>query len=212
MKISFGGHEFMLYPAGVLFWVEKSMLIVTDLHLEKGSHFAQKGYFLPPYDTRETLHRLHEIIQALTPRQILILGDTFHDVGGYARLELEERRLFDALLPYKPLWITGNHDGDFVPQGFSAYKSFIMEGITFNHQAEEKAQNEISGHYHPKVNILHKKTRISRACFIEDGNKMILPAFGAYTGGLCVSNPSIARHFTNPRLYAIGNKVYALSK
>jgi hypothetical protein len=210
MKISFAYHEFLLHPAGILFWPEKSMAIVSDLHLEKGSHFAQKGFFLPPYDTQETLERLHKTIADLKPRKILILGDTFHDAKGHARLPSQERALFDKLLGYNPIWITGNHDGDFVPQGFTAHQTFTLEGITFNHEATLDAAFEISGHFHPKVDIVHKRAFISRPCFIEDGNKMILPAFGAYTGGLPITHGSFTRILKNPRIYALGNKVYAL--
>ena len=119
MKITFADHEFLLHPSGILFWPEKSMAIVSDLHLEKGSYFAQKGFFLPPYDTHETLERLHKALAVLTPKQILILGDTFHDAKGHGRLPAKERVLFDRLLHYAPFWITGNHDGDFVPEGFT---------------------------------------------------------------------------------------------
>lgn len=209
MKIDFGGHEFMFHPSGVLFWPEKSIAIVSDMHLEKGSHFAQKGFFLPPYDTHETLERLHSVFNALSAQQIVVLGDTFHDAKGFSRLPAEERKSFDKLLHYNPIWITGNHDGDFVPPGFKAFKSLVLGGLVFNHEAKEGTRLEISGHYHPKIDILHKKSRISRPCFIEDGNKMILPSFGAYTGGLSIENPVIRKHFgAAPRIYALGEKIY----
>ena len=211
MQVEFGGHTFLLHPSGVLHWPEKSLAIVSDLHLEKGSHFANRGFFLPPYDTQETLTRLHSVLNALNTRQILVLGDTFHDAKGYDRMPSEESGLFSKLLNYHPIWITGNHDGDFVPPGFKAFRSLVLGGIVFNHEAKEGMRLEISGHYHPKVDITHKQARISRPCFIEDGNKMILPSFGAYTGGLSITNPSIAAHFFNPRIYAIGNKIYLLS-
>lgn len=212
MKVDFGGHKFLLHPSGVLFWPEKSLAIVSDLHLEKGSHFAQRGFFLPPYDTQETLRKLHSALDALSPRQILVLGDTFHDSEGFSRLPTLERSMFDQLLHYDPIWIMGNHDGDFVPEGFAVYKSLVMDGIIFHHEAKEGVPLEISGHYHPKVDIAHKNAFISRPCFIEDGNKMILPSFGAYTGGLSIADKSIARLFSNPRIYALGEKIYAVKR
>lgn len=208
MKIDFGGHEFLLHPSGVLFWPEKSLVIVSDLHLEKGSHFALRGFFLPPYDTKETLIRLHSVLNELSAQKILVLGDTFHDVKGFFRLPAEERKLFDKLLRYEPIWIKGNHDGDFVPSGFKAFKSLVLGGLVFNHEAKAGTRLEISGHFHPKVEIVHKKARISRPCFIEDGNKMILPSFGAYTGGLPVTHASFRHILQNPRIYALGEKIY----
>jgi DNA ligase-associated metallophosphoesterase len=210
MKVVFGGHEFLMHPSGILFWPLRSMAIVSDLHLEKGSHFAKRGYFLPPYDSHETLVRLFDVFQELKPENTLILGDTFHDEHGFNRLHFDSRALFKMLLNYNPIWITGNHDGDFVPKGFSAHTSLKIENITFNHQAAVGIEHEISGHYHPKVDIFHLNARVSRPCFIEDGNKMILPAFGAYTGGLSIQDKAIMRLLSKPRIYALGEKIYAL--
>lgn len=207
MNITFCGQDFLLHPSGGLFWPAQSLLIVSDLHLEKASHFALRGFFLPPYDTRETLARLDNAIQDFLPLKILILGDCFHDPKGFDRLPKDERVLFDTLMNYHPIWINGNHDGDFVPAGFAAHNAYELQGITFRHEALKDGMREISGHFHPKAEILHKGARISRPCFIEDGNKMILPSFGAYTGGLFVDDPSIADHFTdNRRVYALGEK------
>lgn len=207
MKIKFAEHDLWLDPSGILFWPDKSLLVVSDLHLEKGSHFARRGFFLPPYDSHETLERLHKICAVLRPEQLLILGDCFHDEKGFSRLPARSRALFDALLPLSPLWIYGNHDGEFVPPGFSAHKSYNLQGITFRHEAAASEPFEISGHFHPKVEIAHKKAFITRDCFIEDGNKLILPAFGSYTGGLSVTHPSISSHMNlPPRIYALGEQ------
>ncbi|PZO83793.1 MAG: ligase-associated DNA damage response endonuclease PdeM [Micavibrio aeruginosavorus] len=210
MNINFAGHDFVLHPLGVLFWPEKSMLIVSDMHLEKGSHFARKGFFLPPYDTHETLARLMRALDIFQPARVLFLGDTFHDAGGYHRLPVEERKLFDHILEYEPIWITGNHDGDYAPAGFSAFRSLTISDVTFNHETVKDVSFEISGHYHPKVDILHKNARISRACFIEDGNRMIMPAFGSYTGGISVTDTMFKNILEKPRVYALGDKIYAL--
>lgn len=210
MKITFAGHDFLLHPSGTLFWPGQSLLVVSDVHLEKGSHFAERGFFLPPYDSHETLERLHKAIVELSPQRLLILGDCFHDKNGHARLPANERALFDSLLRYNPIWIVGNHDGDFVPEGFEAHEVFELNGISFRHEASMTSAPEISGHFHPKVDLLHKGAFISRPCFVEDGVKMILPSFGAYTGGLSIGHNSIARHFkTPPRAYIKGrDRIY----
>lgn len=210
MKIGFGGHDFILHPSGVLFWPEESLLIVADLHLEKSSHFAGRGYFLPPYDSLETLRRLQEAIKDVSARQILILGDCFHDGGGFSRLPEDARTLFDDLRAHDPVWINGNHDGDFVPEGMEGHDVYERRGIAFRHEATTENGFEISGHFHPKAEIRHKGAIISRPCFIENGRKMILPSFGAYTGGLPVTHPSIVKVMgENTRLYIKGErKIY----
>lgn len=213
MKIAFAGHDFLLHPSGTLFWPQQSLLVVSDIHLEKGSHFAGRGFFLPPYDSHETLERLHRTITELSPKRLLILGDCFHDKKGHGRLPSKERALFEALLGYNPIWIVGNHDGDFVPEGFEAHEVYLLNGIAFRHEASAEATPEISGHFHPKIDLLHKGALISRPCFVEDGLKMILPSFGAYTGGLSIGHESIARHFkTPPRVYIQGNnRIYSFN-
>lgn len=211
MKITFGQHDFLLHSSGILFWPDQSFLIASDLHLEKGSHFARRGFFLPPYDSLETLERLHAVIQELSPQRILLLGDCFHDDKGYARLPLKEREIFNRLLAYNPIWINGNHDGDFVPNGFAAYNTYTLKDITFRHEATATNQLEISGHFHPKTDIIHKGAVITRPCFIRDEKKIILPAFGAYTGGLSIKHSSITT-LMQPEvcIYALGkNKIYA---
>lgn len=196
MKIQFTNHELILHESGVLLWPAQDLLVVSDLHLEKGSHFAKRGYFIPPYDSHETLRRLLEVLKTTSLQKILILGDCFHDAQGYYRLNATDVALFDELKKFSPVWIQGNHDGNFVPKGFTAFKEYSIEGIVFRHQAAKNDNGfEISGHYHPKVTLLHKGGKITKDCFIEDGRKLILPAFGAYTGGLDVSNEEIQSIF-----------------
>lgn len=206
MNIVFGDHELFLHHAGILFWPEQKLLIASDLHLEKGSHFAQRGYFLPPYDSHDTLQRLLVVCAELKCQQVLLLGDCFHDNNGYARMGPDEQRLFQRLLDFNPIWIRGNHDADFVPQGFQIFDTYECKGIAFRHEALSGASHEISGHFHPKIDITHKGALISRRCFIEDGQRMIMPAFGAYTGGLSVSNPLISSLLLpDHNIYALGN-------
>lgn len=207
MNITFGKQIFTLHPSGALIWPKHSMLIVADLHLEKSSHFARRGYFLPPYDSHETLTRLLEALQETQCKNLMILGDCFHDPQGYARLREEDREIFNQLLDFNPLWITGNHDGEFVPKGFTAHEIYQADKLSFRHEALAGAKLEISAHYHPKIEISHKNDRISYRCFVEDGQKLLLPAFGAYTGGFWVTEPVFKALFPEkPNYYAVSDR------
>lgn len=210
-NISFGGHDLVLHSQGGLLWPARQMLILSDLHLEKGSHFARRGFFLPPYDTHETLARAIRLCADVMPRHVLLLGDCFHDPDGYARMALRDRALFDSFRNYDPIWINGNHDRDFVPPGFSSHDEFALDGLTFRHQADADGLLEISGHFHPKADIVHKGALISRPCFIEDSNRLMLPAFGAYTGGLSVTSPPIRALFPSAHCLHVlgGKKIYS---
>ncbi len=212
MKVNFANHELCLHSSGIAFWPLHRTAIVSDLHLEKGSHFAGRGYFLPPYDSQATLKKLFAVIETQAVEQIIILGDCFHDPTGYARLDDEAKNLFQQLLRYQPIWIKGNHDRDFVPENFAAYAVFEKDGLVLRHEALQGASNEISGHFHPKVRLTHKGATLQPNCFVTDNNKFIMPAFGAYTGGLSVTHPAIAELFIAPPcVYALGKeKVYLL--
>ncbi|HEU4838688.1 MAG TPA: ligase-associated DNA damage response endonuclease PdeM [Micavibrio sp.] len=213
MIISFGGHDFFLHHSGALFWPSESMLIVSDLHLEKGSHFARRGFFLPPYDSHYTISRLADVCQELQCKKLLLLGDAFHDEKGFGRLGKRERAMFKSLLAFHPIWIRGNHDRDFVPEGFYAADIYAHKGITFRHETAPDALLDISGHFHPKVDITNGQKRLSSHCFIEDGQKMIVPAFGAFTGGLDITDPAIRRLLRpNYRIYPLGKtRVYRMN-
>jgi uncharacterized protein len=210
MKIKFGGQEIILHHSGMAF-LPDDFAVVSDLHLEKGSHYAQRGYFLPPYDSHATLVKLLNICFEENVRRVIVLGDCFHDEEGFFRLDPLVRELFGELRQFKPIWIKGNHDGDFVPPGFQAFDIFEQAGMTFRHEAEPGAENEMSGHFHPKAQITHKGGQFERPCFIEDGRKIILPAFGAYTGGLGVNDPAIRKLFASPRIHVLGDtKIFSL--
>jgi len=214
MKLRFAGQDMMLHPAGAVYWPAPSILMVADLHLEKGSHFARRGFYLPPYDSRETLQKLLDVVAAFNPDRLVVLGDSFHDPQGYDRLGDTEKILFERLTAFDPVWVRGNHDGPFVPPGFAAADVFHQDGVALRHEARaDDAGPEISGHFHPKTDMIHKGGRIARPCFIEDGVRLILPAFGAYTGGLAVTHASIAGLFPNGyRLHVLGDKrIYSLA-
>lgn len=209
MIINFCGQEFLLHPSGALYWPSEKMLIVSDLHLEKGSHFARRGFFLPPYDSLYTLSLLHKVCGELRCRALLLLGDSFHDKEGFFELGKNERALFDDLSLLCPIWIRGNHDYDCLPDKFISRDKYLLKSIIFRHEAIKGAKKEISGHFHPKAEISYGQ---SRPCFIEDGNKLIMPAFGSFTGGLNIK-ASVIQELLNPEynVYALGKtRVYKI--
>lgn len=203
------GERLMLDPAGALYWPAREMLVVSDLHLEKGSSFAQRGMLLPPFDTRATLDRLTLLLRHWRPRVLLALGDSFHDDGGAGRLPSHETERIGAIASaLRVIWVRGNHDPT-PPVGLGGESVAVFEagGLTFRHEAEHRASpGEISGHFHPKAAMPARATIVSRPCFVADAHRLLMPAFGAYTGGLDVRDPAIGRLF--PR----GGRVFLLGR
>lgn len=192
------GTELLADAAGVLVWPARQTLIVADLHLEKGSSLARKGMLLPPYDTRTTLARLTAAIRAHAPKRVICVGDSFHDAAASDRLDDEDRSALAALIePVEWIWITGNHDpGPPNGLGGSVTDGLVDGPLRFRHEAEETGRpGEISGHYHPVARLRVKGRTVSGRCFVNDGARLILPAFGAYTGGLDVRAPDLRRLF-----------------
>jgi len=206
--IHLGGERLMLDPAGALVWPAAGLLAVSDLHLEKGSSFARRGQLLPPWDTHATLDRLALILRRHRPRLVIALGDSFHDAEGSGRLPSGERaRLRAMTAAHRFVWVQGNHDP--APPhdvGGEATDVFTTATLTFRHQPTAGAEAEICGHYHPKAAIPARGCSVSRPCFVADAHRLMLPAFGAYTGGLDVRDPAIARLF--PR----GGRVFLLGR
>lgn len=209
-----GARQVLALPEGALFDSAERLLFVADLHLGKGSAYAARGQMLPPYDTHATLARLAALVDRLDPRGVVCLGDSFHDDGAAVRLDAAARRMLSMLAAGRDwVWVTGNHDRApplRVP-GTSAAEWRAGPGVG-RHIADEREEGvELSGHYHPKARVRLGARRVSRPCFIEDGRRMILPAFGAFAGGLDVREPEISRLF--PRGYRIhltgGRKVYS---
>jgi uncharacterized protein len=207
--IHLAGQRLMLDPAGALFWPATSLLAVSDLHLEKGSSYARRGQLLPPWDTHTTLDRLTLLLRRWQPRLVLALGDSFHDAGGAGRLPLGElARLKAMTTAHRFVWVAGNHDPT-PPQGIGGewVEAFATATLVFRHQASAGAKpGEICGHHHPKAAIPARGGTVSRPCFVADARRLMLPAFGAYTGGLDVTDPAIARLF--PR----GGRIFLLGK
>ena len=189
----FHGARLLADSSGALWWPEAETLAVADLHLEKGSHFAANGTLLPPYDSRETLRRLQAVLRRCRPRRVICLGDSFHDTAGSRRLAPDDaetlRRLTAA---HEWIWITGNHDPD-APDGLGgiAAPEYRSNRLVFRHEAAARAAGEVSGHFHPKATVPARGRAVGGRCFVTDGDRLILPAFGAYAGGLDVRDPAI---------------------
>jgi DNA ligase-associated metallophosphoesterase len=184
--------------AGALYWPEEGVLAVADLHLEKGSSFAARGVLLPPYDTAATLARLSRLIVRYAPRVVVALGDSFHDGGGPSRIADADRAELDSLQRGREwVWIAGNHDPDPVDGlgGVSA-AALAIGALIFRHQPEAGAPvGEIAGHLHPVARVHGRGRTVSRRCFAGDGRRLVMPAFGAYAGGLNVRNRAFAAVF-----------------
>lgn len=201
----------MLCPMGVALWPARRTLVAADLHLEKGSHFAARGRMLPPYDTRATLEHLARALRRHDPRRVILLGDSFHDAAGAGRLAAEDaaqiRRLFAGR---EVVWVLGNHDPT-PPEGLPGEAvEELQEGpLRFRHiggaPLARHAEAEISGHFHPKATLATRAIPVTRPCFIGDGRRLVLPAIGAYTGGLDVAAPALRGLFPRgARVFLMG--------
>jgi uncharacterized protein len=200
---------------GALSWRDEGVLVVADLHLEKGSSFARRGQLLPPYDTTETLARLARLIAHYAPRTVIALGDNFHDRGGPARLSSQDRASLAALQRGRDwIWIAGNHDPDPADGIGGTFAATLSIGaLTFRHLPSRDAPDgEIAGHLHPVARVVQRGRAVSRRCFASDGKALVMPAFGAYTGGLNIRDRAFAAVFGARKVTAhmLGeNRLYA---
>jgi DNA ligase-associated metallophosphoesterase len=207
--IHLAGERLMLDPAGALFWPARKTLIVSDLHLEKGSAAAARGSLLPPWDTRVTLDRLALLLRHWRPERVVALGDSFHDRAGAGRLlpnDLARIRQMTELSRF--VWVLGNHDPA-PPEGLGgeAVAEWREGTLLFRHEGVAgAAAGEVCGHHHPKAHIPARGGVVTRPCFVFDGHRLMLPALGAYTGGLDVRDHAIRRLF--PR----GGRVFLLGQ
>ncbi len=192
VPFSFAAREWRVVAGQALFWPAENALLVADLHLEKASAFARTGQFLPPYDSRETLGRLAGALRETGARRVFCLGDSFHDAAGPARLEPHAAGMLAALTRATDwVWITGNHD-PVVEAGGTVVEELAVGGVHLRHQARpgERAP-ELSGHFHPKLRVRVRGRQIARPCAVRSEHRLILPAFGALTGGLDAGDPAI---------------------
>jgi DNA ligase-associated metallophosphoesterase len=184
--------------AGVLYWPAEKALIVADLHLEKGSAFAGRGMLLPPYDTAETLARLSEPLRRYAPRLVVCLGDNFHDDGGAARLLPEDRTALAGLQSGREwTWIAGNHDPAPAAGIGGTFAGLVALGsLVFRHEpVVGPADGEIAGHLHPSARVSRRGRSVVRPCFATDGRRLVMPAFGAYAGGLDIRHRAFSGLF-----------------
>jgi uncharacterized protein len=182
--------------SGALYWPEQGLLAIADLHLEKGSSFAARGQMLPPYDTAATLSRLGRLVAHYAPRVVVAVGDSFHDGGGPARLSREDRDNLHALQRGRDwIWLTGNHDPEPAANIGGVFHAMLSLGaLTFRH-IPTGAEGEIAGHLHPVARVSHRGRAVSRRCFAADKSRMVMPAFGAFTGGLNIRDAAFADAF-----------------
>ena len=189
LAISIAGVEAVVDPAGVLWLEDSHTLVVADLHLEKGSSFARRGMFLPPYDTSATLLALAALVRRRNPKRVVSLGDSFHDSGGYGRLIDADRERLSALRRGRDwIWVSGNHDCALPAEiGGDIMTELRMDGLVFRHiPADGAAAGEIAGHLHPAAKVRGRAGCVRCRAFVSDGSRMVLPAFGVLTGGLNV--------------------------
>lgn len=180
--------------SGALWWPEESLLVVSDLHLGKSERIARRGgATLPPYDTRDTLNRLAADLALTHAGSVVCLGDSFDDLAAAAALPEEERTWIMRLQAGRRwVWIEGNHDPGPVEFGGAHLAELPIAPLTFRHIAQNGSSGEVSGHYHPKASVTLRGSTITRPAFLIDSNRVILPAYGTYTGGLKTNAPILS--------------------
>jgi len=186
LSFGFRGETLHALPSGALWWPARRLLCVSDLHLGKSDRMArQAGTMLPPYETQETLDRLAVDLARTDAREVVCLGDSFDDMAASREMA---RPLVDRLLGLMAgrrwVWILGNHDPGPVDFGGTHLADYRLGPLIFRHIARPGSMGEVSGHYHPKARIALRGRSLSRRCFLMDGLRIILPAYGTFTGGL----------------------------
>ncbi len=209
-SIHFSGETLELLPSGAIYWPSNDMLVVSDLHLGKSERQARLGgTLLPPYETTDTLTRLSADIDRTRARNVLCLGDSFDDVVAAASLEDSHRATIAALQAGRHwIWVEGNHDPGPTDLGGSHLAECRHVPLVFRHIARTPSEaGEISGHYHPKARV----RSASRPCFLVDSKRLMLPAYGCYTGGLNWMSPALRGLFSDQATaYLTGRRVLAV--
>lgn len=206
-EIRVNGERLLATTAGALLWPSRAALIVADLHFEKGASFARRGVMLPPYDTRTTLKRLETLCKRFKPASIISLGDAFHENEADQAMEDEDALRLERLVDgHNWIWILGNHDPE-PPKRFAGavHQELRMDGLTFRHEPDNHARpGELAGHLHPCARVRTDGRTQRRRCFVSDADRMILPAFGAYTGGLNILDEAFDVFFDQRRAWCLG--------
>lgn len=198
LPMTFAGAELHALPSGALYWPDQALLCVSDLHLGKSERMARRGgALLPPYEGRETLDKLSSDIAACAPRRVICLGDSFDDARAADALEPELEAALRVLMAGRDwVWIEGNHEAGPVAVPGRHMVAYARAGLVFRHIAQVQASDgeigEISGHYHPKARIETRAGHFSRRCFLKDAGRLIMPAYGAFTGSLDCRDPALA--------------------
>lgn len=224
LKLMVNGEPCVLRCSGALWLPTHQTLIASDLHLEKGSAFAARGQMLPPYDSPATLARLEAEIEALDPRTVVLLGDSFHDSKAVSRMDGAQLTRLETLAAGRDwIWLEGNHDLDALASALAnpfkrlpgrVVETLALGGLFLIHEPQvDPAPGEVAGHLHPAARVAAYGRGVRRPCFVTDGRRLILPAFGAFTGGLDVRDPAIASLFPVPPLTALlgRDKVHAVA-
>ncbi len=190
-EFTLGGARLSALPSGALWWSEKGLLVVSDLHFCKSMRVARKGgAMLPPYENKETLERLEHDILKHNPETIICLGDSFDDLAAAEEMDDDDHLWLTCLIAGRHwIWIEGNHDPGPVDIGGTHVARHNLGGLNFRHIADPDEKNEISGHFHPKTRVPSKGRNVVRRCFLIDQKRVILPAYGTFTGGLHADSP-----------------------
>ncbi|HEY8384070.1 MAG TPA: ligase-associated DNA damage response endonuclease PdeM [Microvirga sp.] len=215
-EIGLGDLAATLDLSGAMMLADEGALLVADLHFEKGSAFARRGLFLPPYDTRETLASLADVVARFDPKVVIALGDSFHDIGGPERLGDEERETLRRIQTGRDwIWVTGNHDRILPGSiGGEVVAEMALAHLTLRHEPEEGAATEVAGHLHPVGKVVMRGRGVRRRCFLTDGSRCVMPAFGAYAGGLNACDAAFKPLFPNGfTAHLIGTeRIFAIAK
>jgi DNA ligase-associated metallophosphoesterase len=193
--ITIGNVTVIADPVGALYWAEQQLLVVADLHLEKGSSFARRGVLLPPYDSATTLHNLGRLLVRYAPQRVIALGDSFHDRDGSHRMTARDRDTLASLQRGRDwIWIAGNHDPEPLSIGGSFAHQLAVDGLVFRHEPRGEA-GEVAGHLHPRARVRWRGHVVARRCFAAGPDCVVMPAFGAYTGGLNILDRAFTKVF-----------------
>jgi uncharacterized protein len=194
------GKDLIADFTGALFWPGESALLVADLHFEKASAAAGRGRLLPPYDTRETLTKLADAIDRYEPKSVIALGDSLHDRGGAERISDDDLAILQMLQEDRTwIWVTGNHDPEVSPRlGGTVCSELQLEGLNLRHEPRTgRISHEIAAHLHPAAKLSMYGHTIRRPCFVGNSRRLVIPAFGTFTGGLNVLDQAFAPLFGN---------------
>jgi DNA ligase-associated metallophosphoesterase len=191
--LRFAGQMFEPLTSGALWWAAEKALLVADLHLEKLSSYARRGSLLPPYDTSLTLKRLADDVERTGATEVIALGDSFHrDEGTSTLLDADKLRLVALMGKARWTWISGNHDPSPHSLGGICVTALERHGLTLSHEPKRGKLGLVAGHLHPAARVMADGRSVRRACFVHDGQLLILPAYGSSTGSLNIMSPAFA--------------------